>query len=254
MGLLPQNEEPGLGKWTYSCRRVACHGPTSEDVIPILVKENWPTGYLLLIREGGVAGLRQHPPPGATPRLSLEQRSQLLELLAQGAEALGFQGDVWTQPRVATLIRDWFGVLYDPSQVGRILKAGGWSSQKPVHRATQRNEEAIWQWQEERWPEIKKGHSGRTDPGLCGPVRLLPATWKSAHLCPNGPDPHYPCSPEPRPPSGHGRDYAGRQAVPDGSGEGLPRRRCCGLPEAPGAAQAKWCRTTWLGVGPAGFT
>jgi transposase len=107
-------------------------------------------------REGGVEGLRHRPPPGATARLSSAQRDQLLELLARGAESFGFQGDVWTQPRVAALIRDWFGVSYDPSQVGRILKACSWSRQKPVHRATQRNEEAIRRWKEERWPEIKK--------------------------------------------------------------------------------------------------
>jgi transposase len=107
-------------------------------------------------REGGEAGLRHQPPPGAPPRLSSEQRGQLLELLSQGAESWGFQGDVWTQPRVATLIRDWFGVSYHPDHVGRILKACGWSSQKPIHRATQRNEAAIQRWKEERWPQIKK--------------------------------------------------------------------------------------------------
>jgi transposase len=107
-------------------------------------------------REGGVASLRHQPPPGATPRLSPAQREQLLKLLSQGAEFFGFQGDVWTQPRVAILIRDRFGVSYDPSHVGRILKASGWSSQKPVHRATQRNEETIRLWKEERWPQVKK--------------------------------------------------------------------------------------------------
>ena len=112
--------------------------------------------WLKRAREGGVEGLHHRPPPGAPPRLSPEQRGQLLELLAQGAESFGFQGDLWTQPRVATLIRDRFGVSYDPSQVGRILKAGGWSRQKPVHRATQRNEAAIQQWKEERWPQVKK--------------------------------------------------------------------------------------------------
>jgi transposase len=107
-------------------------------------------------REGGVESLRHQPPPGATPRLSPAQREQLLKLLSQGAEFFGFQGDVWTQPRVAILIRDWFGVSYDPSHVGRILKACGWSNQKPVHRATQRNEETIRLWKEERWPQVKK--------------------------------------------------------------------------------------------------
>src|SRR5918999_5102231 len=79
--------------------------------------------WLKRAREGGVESLRHQPSPGAAPRLSPEQREQLLELLAQGAETFGFQGDVWTQPRVATLIRDRFGVSYDSSQVGRILKA-----------------------------------------------------------------------------------------------------------------------------------
>ena len=112
--------------------------------------------WLKRVKEEGVEGLRHRPPPGPGPRLSPEQRGQLLELLAQGAESFGFQGDVWTQPRVATLIRDRFGVSYDPSQVGRILKAGGWSRQKPVHRATQRNEALIQRWKEEGWPQIKK--------------------------------------------------------------------------------------------------
>ena len=107
-------------------------------------------------RDGGVESLRHQPPPGAMPRLSSEQREQLLELLSQGAPALGFQGDVWTQPRVATLIRDRFRISYHPAHVGRILKPCGWSSQKPIHRASQRNEATIQRWKEERWPQIKK--------------------------------------------------------------------------------------------------
>src|SRR5918999_4832216 len=128
--------------------------------------------WLKRAKEGGVASLPHRPPPGAAPRLSPEQRAQLLALLSQGAEALGFQGDVWTQPRVATLIRDRFGVSYHPAHIGRSLKACGWSSQKPVHRASQRNEAAIQRWKEERWPEIKKRWSLRTSLGsTCCPAR-----------------------------------------------------------------------------------
>ena len=32
----------------------------------------------------------------------------------------------------------------------------GWSRQKPVERASQRNEEALKNWSDERWPDIKK--------------------------------------------------------------------------------------------------
>jgi transposase len=53
-------------------------------------------------REEGVEGLRRRIAPGASPRLSEEQRaSRLPELLARGAPAYGFRGDVWTCERVA---------------------------------------------------------------------------------------------------------------------------------------------------------
>src|SRR5918997_6842778 len=49
--------------------------------------------WLKRAREGGVEGLRHRSLPGVPPRLSPEQQDQLLELLAQGAEAFGFQSD-----------------------------------------------------------------------------------------------------------------------------------------------------------------
>ena len=107
-------------------------------------------------KAGGVESLRHRKPPGARPRLTREQRAQLPGLLAQGAEAFGFRGDIWTQPRVTEVIRRQFQVSYHSSQVGRILKECGWSRQKPVRRAVQRDEEAIHRWKEERWPQVKK--------------------------------------------------------------------------------------------------
>ena len=112
--------------------------------------------WLKRVREEGIEGLRHRKPCGAPPKLTPEQRSQLLILLAQGAEAFGFRGDLWTQPRIAQLIRRQFGVSYHSSQVGRILRASGWSRQKPVHRASQRDEAAIQRWREQEWPRLKK--------------------------------------------------------------------------------------------------
>jgi transposase len=112
--------------------------------------------WLKRAKEGGIDALRHCKPPGASCRLSPEQRAQLPQLLAQGAQSFGFQGDLWTLPRAAEVIRREFGVTYHPSQVSRILKICGWSRQKPLRRATQRNEEAIQHWKEERWPLLKK--------------------------------------------------------------------------------------------------
>ena len=112
--------------------------------------------WLKRAREEGIESLRRRLGSGSPPRLSAAQRAQLPQLLAQGAEAYGFRGALWTRARVAEVIRREFGVRYEVSQVGRILRACGWSLQKPARRARQRNEEAIRAWQEERWPEVEK--------------------------------------------------------------------------------------------------
>ncbi|MGH8837461.1 MAG: winged helix-turn-helix domain-containing protein, partial [Actinomycetes bacterium] len=53
----------------------------------------------------------------------------------------------------------------------------GWSVQKPIQRASQRNEAAIEAWRTERWPALKRrpqstlsamGFGNRRDAGLLG--------------------------------------------------------------------------------------
>ena len=108
------------------------------------------------VREEGIESLRRRVGRGSPPRLSAAQRAQLPPLLTQGAEAYGFRGALWTRARVAEVIQREFRVRYDVSHVGRILRACGWSLQKPARRAKQRDEDAIRSWKEERWPEVEK--------------------------------------------------------------------------------------------------
>ena len=121
------------------------------------VSEGAVSQWMKRAREEGVEGLRHKPPPGATPRLSEQERAKLPELLERGAEAHGFRGEVWTCERVAIVIRREFGVSYHPAHVSRLLKALRQSLQKPQRRAEQRDEEAIERWKEQRWPSLKKG-------------------------------------------------------------------------------------------------
>ena len=102
-----------------------------------------------------------------SPRLTAEQKAQLPALLAKGAQAYGFRGEVWTARRVAEVILRTFGVRYHRDHVGRLLRQAGWSRQQPIERASQRDEEAIKQWSEERWPTIKK-KLNRSSPPLSG--------------------------------------------------------------------------------------
>ena len=76
--------------------------------------------------------MRHRKPPGGLAKLTEQQRRQLPEVLAQGPAAYGFDGEIWTRQRVAQVIRQEFGVYYDPTQVGRILQPLGWSPQQPA--------------------------------------------------------------------------------------------------------------------------
>lgn len=120
------------------------------------VSEGAVSQWLKQAREAGVAALYSRPVPGAAKRLTDEERAQLATLLVKGAEHFGFRGDVWTRQRVAKVIEREFGVAYSPRHVGRILEEVGWTRQKPVQRASQRDEERIEQWQEADWPALKK--------------------------------------------------------------------------------------------------
>lgn len=122
------------------------------------VSEGAVSQWMKRVKEAGVKGLRHKPPPGATPRLNEDERARLPELLAQGAQAHGFRGEVWTCERVAQVIRREFGVSYHPAHVSRLLKALRQSLQKPQRLAEQRDEEAIERWKEKKWPSLKKGH------------------------------------------------------------------------------------------------
>jgi transposase len=106
--------------------------------------------------QSALNALKRRIAPGPPPRLTPEQKQRLAEMLQEGAEAHGFRGAVWTQRRVADLIRSEFGVEYHPFHMYRLLRELDFTHQKPTRRATQRDEEAIQKWLAERWPALKQ--------------------------------------------------------------------------------------------------
>jgi len=106
---------------------------------------------------------------GRPPKLDAEQLALVDEALRQGARAHCFGTELWTLPRVATVIERVTGVRYHPGHVWKILRGMKWSLQRPAKQARERNQEARLQWVAERWPAVKKtpgveklGSSSRT--------------------------------------------------------------------------------------------
>lgn len=139
-------------------------------------------------REEGVQGLQRSIAKGATPRLCASDRGKLPALLALGAEAFGFEGDAWTSGRVGQVIKRCFGVGYHPDHCGRLLRQMGWSQQKPVERATQRDEEAIQDWLEQQWPALKKSRARKADHHFCRRSGFFLASDGRADLRTTGPN------------------------------------------------------------------
>ena len=86
--------------------------------------------------------------------------------LLQGAQANGFDTDLWTLERVAVVFTQLTGVRHHPGHVWVILRHRlGWTLQRPERRASERDEDAITRWVQQEWPRIKKGQP-RNRPGL----------------------------------------------------------------------------------------
>lgn len=109
-----------------------------------------------MLEQRGSDGLAAKSHPGRPPRLNVRQKRRLVELLKAGPLAAGYANEWWTCPRVAQVIEQRFAVRYHPDHVWRLLRALGWTCQKPERRARERDEVAIRKWRQQDWPRIKK--------------------------------------------------------------------------------------------------
>ena len=107
-------------------------------------------------RGQGRRALAARPAPGRPQRLTPENRRRLEKDLLRGAQAAGFETELWTCPRVAQWIARRFHVHYHPDHVCRLLHSLGWSPQKPQRRAIERDEKAVRHWMRHTWSAIKK--------------------------------------------------------------------------------------------------
>jgi transposase len=107
-------------------------------------------------KEKGLDGLKATKAPGREPKLSVEQKDELVELLKDGAVKSGFQTDIWTGKRVCELIKDQFDVDYHFKHIPRLLRALGFRQVKPKRKAHEQNEEKRQEWIENTWEYAKK--------------------------------------------------------------------------------------------------
>jgi transposase len=104
----------------------------------------------------GVEGLITAKPPGAAPKLTDEQREELVALVEAGPLAAGYQSGVWTGPMIGDLIERRFGVRYHRHNVPRLLHELRLSVQRPRKRLARADAVKQATWYNETFPTIKK--------------------------------------------------------------------------------------------------
>ena len=119
---------------------------------------------------------------GKPAQLGPAELGKLRRVLDRGAVAAGFDNDLWTLARVATVIEQVTGVAHHPGHVWRLLKAMRWSLQRPARKAVERDEAEIARWVAQEWPRISKRPNAQSLALLRrrGGVKLTPPvrrTW-----------------------------------------------------------------------------
>jgi putative transposase len=107
-------------------------------------------------RAGGTTALASKGAGGAVCRLGPAQLARLRAALDQGPASQGWAEDQrWTLGRVTTLIGRLFHVRYTLRGTSYLLHRLGYAPQVPVHRAAERDEQAIAAWKTTTWVKLR---------------------------------------------------------------------------------------------------
>ena len=107
------------------------------------------------VEAGGKKAILWNGGNGRPSRMSQAQKSELLQMILEGPEKHGFDTPC-TCRRVATLIRNKYGIKYHHDHVWKILRSLRLSVQKPKCRSLARDEKKIKSWKKNSYPYLKK--------------------------------------------------------------------------------------------------
>ncbi len=114
-------------------------------------------GWVARTRHGGLVAIQARPRgrPKST-QLSAEQTRQTIRRLHdRRPDQLKLPFDLWSREAVVQLIGQGCVVSVSVWTAGRYLKAWGFTPQKPVRRAYERNPRVIRRWLREEYPAIR---------------------------------------------------------------------------------------------------
>ena len=96
-------------------------------------------------------------PKGTKGKLQISQKKELIKIIKEKLpDEIGLSTQLWTRKAVAKLIKKVYKVNYVLPTISKLLNGNNLTPQKPIYRATQRNEVRIEDWLQNEYPKIKE--------------------------------------------------------------------------------------------------
>ena len=133
------------------------NGKSPEDVIEALgMSRARIYAWLAAYRNGGIDALKAKKLNGRPPKLTAKDLQWLYHTIVQGnPRQYRFEFALWTLGMIRELISSRLKVKLSTSSVWRLLRQLGLTCQRPLFKATQQNPQAVKQWLNKTYPQIK---------------------------------------------------------------------------------------------------
>lgn len=108
------------------------------------------------LEKEGKEGLKEKKAKGRPSKLNSYQEQQLTDLLVRGAQACGFEADLWTAKRVGMVVEREFGVVYHFKHIPKLLRSLDFRLIKPERKAAEKDDAKKEEWLKTTWVYLKK--------------------------------------------------------------------------------------------------
>jgi transposase len=111
--------------------------------------------WLADFASGGQKALQAKPIPGRPALLGNDEMRWVANAVKSGTpQQFKFEYALWTLAIIGELIERRFGKHLSRGSVGRVMRLLGFTPQRPLYRAAQRDEVLVERWQSEEYPRI----------------------------------------------------------------------------------------------------
>jgi transposase len=105
-------------------------------------------------KKRGIQGLKSKGHSGIPTALTKEKAQKLKKAILKGPRSFGYATDLWTLERIRAVAKKQVDVSFGTTWIWHTVIALGFSCQKPIKRAVERDEQAIRTWNFNTFPRL----------------------------------------------------------------------------------------------------